>query len=135
VDVSLRGLHEDAQLQATDLEYDGRDLVRKALKNEPAELSIVLCDDAEIMKLNAQWRDRESSLRDELRILLLHGVLHLMGFDHEKSEAHLRVVSSTCPLLFLFQFTLTRNVVLIIYKRWRMQSRECWMNYIGAAPA
>lgn len=58
MDVSLRGLHEDAQLQATDLEYDGRDLVRKALKNEPAELSIVLCDDAEIMKLNAQWRDK-----------------------------------------------------------------------------
>lgn len=59
VDVSLLGLGADAQSQATDLEYDGRELVRKARKNEPAELSVVLCSDEEIKKLNTQWRDKD----------------------------------------------------------------------------
>lgn len=31
----------------------------------------------------AQAKERGHSLRDEVRVLLLHGVLHLAGFDHE----------------------------------------------------
>lgn len=59
VDVLLRGLDaEGARLPATDLKYDGRELVRKARKNQPAELSVVLCSDEEIIKLNTQWRDK-----------------------------------------------------------------------------
>lgn len=29
------------------------------------------------------------SLRDELRVLILHGVLHLLGFDHETDEGQM----------------------------------------------
>lgn len=33
-----------------------------------------------------QAASRGHSLRDELTRLLIHGVLHLMGYDHERSE-------------------------------------------------
>ncbi|KAJ8902985.1 hypothetical protein NDN08_006302 [Rhodosorus marinus] len=33
-----------------------------------------------------QATDRSYELRDELRILLIHGLLHLLGFDHERSD-------------------------------------------------
>lgn len=104
----------------------------------PMELSLVLCDDAIIQDLNAEWRgvneptdvlsfemgrdedeltemkevegsdlpvtvmgdivlsldtaarqaaERQHSLLDECRVLLVHGVLHLLGYDHEDSES------------------------------------------------
>jgi len=34
-----------------------------------------------------QARERGHGLRDELRILLVHGTLHLLGFDHEVDRA------------------------------------------------
>jgi len=98
-----------------------------------AELSVALCTDEYIRKLNAEWRgldaptdvlsfaqlegedeadflimqghallgdviisvetaakqaeERGHSLRDELQTLLVHGLLHLLGYDHERGEA------------------------------------------------
>lgn len=93
---------------------------------ESVELSILLCNDDFIRKLNKEWRDedhatdvlsmsehipdlnlpilmlgdivisvetaarqaeeRGHTLLDEIRILMVHGLLHLLGFDHEISE-------------------------------------------------
>ncbi|CAN1219053.1 Endoribonuclease YBEY, chloroplastic [Linum perenne] len=93
---------------------------------ESIELSVMLCNDSFIRKLNKEWRDedhatdvlsmsqhvphlqlpvlmlgdivvsvetaarqaeeRGHTLVDEIRILLVHGLLHLTGFDHEISE-------------------------------------------------
>ncbi|KAJ4850834.1 hypothetical protein Tsubulata_036588 [Turnera subulata] len=93
---------------------------------ETVELTVMLCNDEFIRKLNKEWRDedhatdvlsasqhipelnlpilmlgdivisvetaarqaeeRGHSLVDEIRILLVHGLLHLLGFDHEISE-------------------------------------------------
>ncbi|XP_048495717.1 endoribonuclease YBEY, chloroplastic [Beta vulgaris subsp. vulgaris] len=93
---------------------------------ETIELSLLLCNDEFIRKLNKEWRDedhatdvlsmsqhipelklpilmlgdivisietaarqaeeRGHTLLDEIRILLVHGLLHLLGFDHELSE-------------------------------------------------
>ncbi|KDP34180.1 hypothetical protein JCGZ_07751 [Jatropha curcas] len=93
---------------------------------QSVELSVLLCNDEFICKLNKEWRDedhatdvlsmsqhvpqlelpvlmlgdivisvetaarqaeeRGHSLVDEIRILLVHGLLHLLGFDHEISE-------------------------------------------------
>jgi probable rRNA maturation factor len=38
----------------------------------------------------AQAKEYGHSLADELRILMLHGVLHLAGFDHEKDSGEMR---------------------------------------------
>ncbi|CAL8102427.1 unnamed protein product [Prunus armeniaca] len=93
---------------------------------ESVELSVLLCNDEFIRKLNKEWRnedhatdvlslsqhvpdlklpilmlgdivisvetaarqaeERGHSLIDEIRILMVHGLLHLLGFDHEISE-------------------------------------------------
>lgn len=38
----------------------------------------------------AQAREHGHSLGDELRILMLHGALHLAGFDHERDSGEMR---------------------------------------------
>ncbi|KAK9273734.1 hypothetical protein L1049_018544 [Liquidambar formosana] len=93
---------------------------------ERVELSVLLCNDEFIRKLNKEWRDedhatdvlsmsqhipdlklpilmlgdivisvetaaiqaeeRGHTLIDEIRILMVHGLLHLLGFDHEISD-------------------------------------------------
>ncbi|KAL7187691.1 hypothetical protein ACSBR1_037700 [Camellia fascicularis] len=93
---------------------------------DTVELSVLLCNDEFIRKLNKEWRDedhatdvlsmsqhvpelklpilmlgdivisvetaarqaeeRGHTLIDEIRILLVHGLLHLLGFDHEISD-------------------------------------------------
>ncbi|KAL4189332.1 hypothetical protein AMTRI_Chr08g206510 [Amborella trichopoda] len=110
-----------------DSEYKTRD---KAIDDvggfERVELSVLLCNDDFIRKLNKEWRDedhatdvlsmsqhilgfdlpilmlgdivisvetaarqaeeRGHTLLDEIHILLVHGLLHLLGFDHELSD-------------------------------------------------
>jgi len=34
-----------------------------------------------------QARQRKRAFADELRVLLIHGILHLLGYDHEVSDS------------------------------------------------
>ncbi|KAE8665277.1 Haloacid dehalogenase-like hydrolase family protein isoform 2 [Hibiscus syriacus] len=111
----------------TDSNYKTRDNSIQDLGGfESVELSVLLCNDEFIRKLNKEWRDedhatdvlsmsehipelnlpvlmlgdivisietaarqaeeRGNTLIDEIRILMVHGFLHLLGFDHEISE-------------------------------------------------
>ncbi|CAN6230921.1 unnamed protein product [Urochloa humidicola] len=108
-------------------EYKTRDpSISNLSKYDSVEISLLLCDDDFIRKLNKEWRDedhatdvlsmsqhipgldipilqlgdivisvetaqrqaeeRGHTLLDEIRILTVHGLLHLLGFDHELSE-------------------------------------------------
>ena len=47
-----------------------------------------------------QAKERGHGLRDEVRILMVHGVLHLLGYDHEVSdEEHLEMAAAERKLL------------------------------------
>ncbi|OMO66894.1 Cof protein [Corchorus capsularis] len=110
-----------------DSNYKTRDTAIQDLGGfESVELSVLLCNDDFIRKLNKEWRDEDHAtdvlsmsehipelklpilmmgdivisvetasrqaeerghgLIDEIRILMVHGLLHLLGFDHELSE-------------------------------------------------
>jgi len=47
---------------------------------------LVIC----LPQLKLQAKEQNIAAVDELRILLVHGVLHLAGFDHEKGERQAR---------------------------------------------
>lgn len=34
----------------------------------------------------AQAKEHSSSLKEEIRLLIIHSILHLLGYDHEKSR-------------------------------------------------
>ncbi|KAI3468172.1 hypothetical protein Pfo_024835 [Paulownia fortunei] len=108
-------------------EYKTRDIaINDVGCFESVELSVLLCNDEFIQKLNKEWRgedhatdvlsmsqhipelklpilmlgdivisvetaarqaeERGHTLIDEIRILVVHGLLHLLGFDHELSD-------------------------------------------------
>jgi len=103
--VGLRGevavlLSDDRTLRRLNREFRGKDKAtdvlsfpadRKMARGHAGDLAISLETAAR------QAQEQGHSLRDEVRVLLLHGVLHLAGMDHEadrgemaKREAMLR---------------------------------------------
>ena len=102
--------------------------VLKLLKEDDSELSIALIGNAEMRKLNAQYRkkdyapdvlsfpaaeglrllgdvvisvdkakeqasERGRTLEQEMITLLIHGIVHLLGYDHERSAQDARLMS------------------------------------------
>lgn len=45
-----------------------------------------------VEKAEAQARKRKKTLEQEIRDLLIHGILHLLGYDHERSARDARVM-------------------------------------------
>lgn len=43
-------------------------------------------------RARAQAKERGCTLKEELTILLIHGILHLLGYDHERSAHDARVM-------------------------------------------
>jgi probable rRNA maturation factor len=73
----------DAELQRLNREYRGKDYATDVLSftdEAPARLGDLAISAA---RARAQAREFGHSTETEIRILMLHGVLHLAGMDHE----------------------------------------------------
>jgi probable rRNA maturation factor len=95
--VGLRGevevlLADDRTLRRLNREFRGKDKATDVLSfPAPPELEGQLAGDLAISLDTAlkQAREQGHTLRDEVRVLLLHGLLHLYGMDHEVDEGEM----------------------------------------------
>lgn len=77
----------DAELRRLNREFLGNDYVTDVL-SFPDESSADTVGDLAISRHRAAVQAREfgHTLIEELQLLMLHGVLHLMGMDHEQDQ-------------------------------------------------
>ena len=62
---------------------NSRSLKFPSLPNEDLELGdVVIC----LSEVKKSARKFSSSFKKELALVLIHGILHLLGYDHEKSD-------------------------------------------------
>jgi probable rRNA maturation factor len=95
--VGLRGevevlLADDRTLRRLNREFRGKDKATDVLSfPAPPELEGQLAGDLAISLDTAlkQAQEQGHTLRDEVRVLLLHGLLHLYGMDHEVDEGEM----------------------------------------------
>lgn len=57
---------------------------------------LVLCSQV----LQKQAKEHKLTFNEELGYMLTHGVLHLMGFDHEKSKKEAKIMHDIQDLIF-----------------------------------
>lgn len=74
----------DAELRRLNRQFRGKNCATDVLSFPPDEMAISLDRAA------AQAKELGHSLDDELRILMLHGLLHLCGMDHEADSGEMR---------------------------------------------
>ena len=90
---------DDARMQQLNTQYRGidrpTDVLAFAMREGPfAELNPEVLGDVVLSAETAlrQARARRHSLAEELARLLIHGILHLLGYDHDVSAAHARLM-------------------------------------------
>jgi probable rRNA maturation factor len=75
----------DAELQSLNKQFLGKDYPTDVL-SFPSENDIAIS----LQRARAQAREWKHSTEDELRTLMLHGVLHLLGMDHESDTGQMK---------------------------------------------
>jgi rRNA maturation RNase YbeY len=85
----------DIEMQALNTRYRRKNYPTDVL-SFPAErnaaVDVRLLGDVIISvdKARRQAKERGRTLEDEMAVLLIHGILHLMGYDHERSATEAR---------------------------------------------
>jgi probable rRNA maturation factor len=74
----------DTELRRLNRQFRGKSYATDVLSFPPDEIAISLDRAA------AQAKELGHSLEDELHVLMLHGVLHLCGLDHETDSGEMR---------------------------------------------
>jgi len=74
----------DLELRRLNRQFRGHNYATDVLSFPPNEMAISLDRAA------AQAKELGHSLEEELRILILHGLLHLSGMDHETDSGRMR---------------------------------------------
>ncbi len=81
---------DDRELQRLNRQFLGKDYPADVLSFPAAESAKMPAGLGEIAISYQRAREQAAafghSIRDEIRILMLHGVLHLMGMDHERDR-------------------------------------------------
>jgi probable rRNA maturation factor len=84
----------DAELQSLNAQFRGKDYPTDVLSfpyEEAHDHQRDLGDIAiSIQRARAQAREYRHTTADEIRILMLHGVLHLLGMDHESDSGRMK---------------------------------------------
>jgi probable rRNA maturation factor len=75
----------DAELQTLNRQFLNKDYPTDVL-TFPSEGDIAIS----LQRAQAQAREWNHSTEDEIRILLLHAVLHLLGMDHETDRGQMK---------------------------------------------
>lgn len=85
----------DAELRRLNLEFRGKDYATDVLSFPLRGASIDLGEIAISWdRAAAQAQEMGHQVDDELRILMLHGALHLTGMDHETDDGEMRRVET-----------------------------------------
>ena len=100
-------LADDKKIRKLNNQYRGQDQATDVLsfpQNEGEEegLNSNLLGDVVISTVTArrQATQHELSLEEELVLLLTHGILHLLGYDHERSDEEARHMKEKTRELF-----------------------------------
>ena len=85
----------DQRMRSLNRQYRGKDrttdVLAFALREAPHSSSSVLGDVViAVPTAVRQAKEGQRSLDEELTVLLVHGILHLCGYDHERSEKEAR---------------------------------------------
>ena len=82
---------DDAELKRLNKRFLGKNYATDVL-SFPSEGTDDTCGDLAISlnRAKAQAAEHSHSVENELRILMLHGALHLAGYDHETDKGEMR---------------------------------------------
>jgi probable rRNA maturation factor len=83
-------LSDDAELRRLNRDFRKMDYATDVLSFPSAEAGEFLGEIAiSVDRARAQAKEQDHDPADEIRILMLHGVLHLMGMDHEADSGEM----------------------------------------------
>jgi len=80
----------DAELQALNAQFRGKDYATDVLSFPSGDGGPLGDIAVSIQRARAQAHEWRHSTDDEIRILMLHGVLHLLGMDHESDSGRMK---------------------------------------------
>ena len=89
---------DNAEMQALNARYRHKDYPTDVLsfpsaKNLPADAWLLGDVIISVDKAAEQAKARRRTLDQELAILLIHGIVHLLGYDHERSAKDARIMT------------------------------------------
>jgi probable rRNA maturation factor len=108
-------LVDDAHIRELNLHYREKDRPTDVLsfplyhqvKNMPLGSIVISLDTAK-----EQAKEHNHSLKNEVAILFIHGMLHLLGFDHEADQGEMGSKEEELAQRFNLSLSLTKRVDL-----------------------
>ena len=79
----------DAELKSLNSQFRGKDVTTDVLSFPSGEKDPIGDIAVSLGRARGQARERGHSIEEEVCILMLHGVLHLLGMDHETDSGQM----------------------------------------------